>query len=139
MDNLLARDNDPNLVTFRIGSSPPPHWRLEALPTVPPDVNNDAVTVLAFGRTGNSMLSSHDQLPPTTPAVVAITAAGAAATTFFPDTSSPPLVLTLSLRLQRRGENDEKMFEKNADMMLNSFFCGSKNTQLRFVVFVVRT
>ena len=75
MDNLLARDNDPNLVTFRIGSSPPPHWRLEALPTVPPDVNDDAVTVLAFVRTGNSMLSTHDQLPLTTPAVVAVAAA----------------------------------------------------------------
>jgi hypothetical protein len=126
MDNLLARDNDPNLVMFRIGSPLPPRWHLEALPTVPPDVNDDAVTVLAFARTGNSMLSSHDQLPPTTPAVVAVTAAGGAATTFSPDTSSPPLVLTLSLRVQWRRENDERMFEKNADMMLNSFFVDPK-------------
>ena len=108
MDNLLACDNDPNLVTFRIGSSPPPHWHLEVLPTVPSDVNDNAITVLAFVRTGNSMLSSHDQSTPTTPAVVAV----AAATTLSPDTSSPPLVLTLSLRLQRRGENDERMFKE---------------------------
>ncbi len=129
MDNLLACVNNPNFIMFWICSSLPTHQHLEALPTVPPDVDNNVIT--AASATSNSMLFSHQSSPssplqtssplPTTPTVLAIVA-----TTTSPDTPLPPLVLTLSLQLRQRGENGERMFKKNTDMMMNSFLCGSK-------------